>query len=223
MQSQGGQREVEDLDGDYAAAGFRKRLGFGRSPAVLNIDFVNAYLDEGSPLYAGVESARDSAARVLAAARAAGVPVIHTVVTYQPGGADGGHFYRKVDALRLFEGESNAGSIVDELAPVEGETLIRKQFASAFFGTSLAPMLTSMGCDSTIILGLSTSGCVRASALDAVQHGFIPIVVADAVGDRDRRPHEQALFDLDAKYADVVSEAEVLEHLASLGARRPEG
>lgn len=218
MQDDMKQREVDDLDGDYAQAGFQKRLGFGRTPAVLNIDFVNAYLEEGSPLYAGVESARDSAARVLAAARDAGVPVIHTIVQYQPGGTDGGHFYRKVDALKLFEGESHAGSIADELAPVEGETLIRKQFASAFFGTSLAPMLTSMGCDSAIIVGVSTSGCVRATALDACQHGFIPIVVSDAVGDRDRRPHEQALFDLNAKYADVVSEAAVIEHLSSLSA-----
>ena len=89
-----------------------------------------------------------------------------------------------------------------------------KQYASGFFGTSLASTLTSLGTDTLIITGVSTSGCVRATALDACQHGFVPIVVRDACGDRDQRVHEANLFDLDAKYADVVSEQEVLDYLS---------
>jgi maleamate amidohydrolase len=97
--------------------------------------------------------------------------------------------------------------------PRDGEVVITKQYASAFFGTSLASTLTAMGVDTVVIVGLSTSGCVRASAVDALQHGFVPIVVREAVGDRDPRPHDANLFDLDAKYADVRDEDEVIAYL----------
>lgn len=100
------------------------------------------------------------------------------------------------------------------LEPVEGEVVVVKQYASGFFGTSLASTLISLGVDTLIIAGVSTSGCVRATALDACQHGFVPIVVRDACGDRDPKVHEANLFDLDAKYADVVSEQEVLDYLS---------
>ena len=201
---------MDDLEGDYTRAGFGARLEAGRNPAVLAVDVVRAYLDPGSPLYAGVEDAVASAARVIAAARDAGRPVIYTQVRYVVGGADGGHFYRKVPSLQLFDDGSPLGEISPLVAPTEGDVVVVKQYASAFFGTSLASTLRALGVDTTVIVGLSTSGCVRASAVDAVQHGFIPLVVRDACGDREPRPHEQALFDLDAKYADVVSESEAI-------------
>ena len=169
-----------------------------------------AYLDRDSPLYAGVEDAVASAARVLAAARAAGVPVLHTRVRYQPGGLDGGLFRRKVPALWVFDEGSPLGEPAPAVAPEPGEVVVIKQYASGFFGTSLASTLRALGVDTTVIVGLTTSGCVRATALDALQHGFAPIVVRDAVGDRDPRPHEANLLDLQAKYADVVGEADVL-------------
>lgn len=205
----------DDLGGDYAAAGFGARLPFGRRPAVIVVDFVRAYLDPSSPLYASVESAFESARRVVHAARAARVPVVFTGVRFMPGGVDGGVFYRKVPSLRLFDAGSRMGEYVDGLAPSAGEPLVVKQGASAFFGTSLATMLTAGSVDTVVIVGVSTSGCVRATAVDACQHGFVPFVVRDAVGDRDPRPHEASLFDLQAKYAEVIGEIEAVDRIAA--------
>ena len=202
-----------DLQDDYDLAGFGNRLGFGQHPALLVVDFVRAYLDASSPLYAGVENTVAPAAEVLDAAREAQIPVIYTVVTYGPDGQDGGLFYEKVRPLEVFVGDSDLGRIIDELAPREDELIVTKQYASAFFGTSLSSTLRTMGVDTTILVGLSTSGCIRASAVDAIQLGFRPIVVADAVGDRDERPHRANLFDLAAKYSDVLPAAEVIDHL----------
>lgn len=206
----------KDLDKDYTEAGFGRTLAFGKRPALVIIDFVVAYLDKESPLYAGVEDALASTIRVLGAARAAGVPVVFTNVAFTPGGADGGVFFRKVGALKCFEQGSALGAFAEGLAPLEGELVVTKQYASAFFGTTLAATLTALGVDTTILTGVSTSGCVRATGVDAIQHGFIPIVVRDAVGDRDPRPHEANLFDLQAKYAEVRSEAEVAAYLESV-------
>ena len=206
-----------DLEADYAAHGLGARLGFGAAPAVLAVDVALAYLDPASPLYAGVEEAVDSAARVVAAARAAGVPVVHTKVVIARGGTDAGHFWRKVPALRVFEEGSPLAEPAPALAPLPGELVVTKQYASAFFGTSLASTLHALAVDTVVLVGLTTSGCVRASAVDALQHGFVPVVVADAVGDRDPRPHAANLFDLGAKYADVVSEAEAVAALSRRG------
>jgi maleamate amidohydrolase len=177
------------------------------------VDFVRAYLDPASRLYAGVESAVEPARRVLQAARAAAVPVVFTQVVFGPGGCDGGVFFRKVKALELFVGRTEMGAIIDELAPLEDELVIPKQYPSAFFGTSLASTLTAAAVDTVVVTGLSTSGCVRATVVDAVSHGFRPVVVRDAVGDRDARPHEANLFDMQAKYADVVAADEVVDRL----------
>lgn len=205
---------MRDLDSDYRQAGFGASLPWGRRPALLVIDFCRAYLEPESPLYAGVESARDATVRLLAAARRGGVAVLHTRVRYSPGGADGGIFFRKVPALRVFEAGNKLAEWPAELAPHHGELVITKQYASAFAGTSLAATLTAGGIDTLLIAGVSTSGCVRASAVDACQHGFLPFVCRDAVGDRDARPHEANLFDLQAKYAEVVDEAFALQRLA---------
>jgi maleamate amidohydrolase len=199
-----------DLDQDYAKAGFGGRLAFGAKPALLIVDVVMAYLDPACPLYAGVEDALASNERLAAAARAAGVPVIFTNVVYEPGGIDGGMFYRKVPALKAFERGSKYGAFPPNLQPAPGEMVLSKQYPSAFFGTSLASTLHAAGIDTLLISGFSTSGCVRASALDALCHGFAPFVVRDACGDRDERPHEQNLFDMGAKMAEVVGEAEAI-------------
>lgn len=210
------QPRKQNLEHDYQAAGFGSALTFGQRPALLVVDFVRAYLEPGSPLYAGCEAAFASAKRVLGAARAARIPIIFTGVEYEPGGANGGIFYRKVGALKVFEKGSRLGEYCDGMLPQPGEQLLLKQYASAFFGTPLAATLTAQGVDTVIVTGVSTSGCVRATALDACQHGFIPFVVRDAVGDRDPRPHEASLFDLQAKYAEVVSEQMILQHLSAL-------
>lgn len=208
---------TDDLDADYAAAGFRGRLGWGERPAVVVIDVCRAYTDPDSPLYAGVEDAVAAAAELVDGARAAGVDVVFTRVEYEPGGADGGMFFRKVPALCCFERGNPLADWVDDPRPRDGEVVVTKQYASAFFGTNLASTLHAAGVDTVVLCGLSTSGCVRASGVDAVQHGFRPIVVAEACGDRAEEPHRANLFDLDAKYADVVTLADALAHLGGAG------
>jgi maleamate amidohydrolase len=201
---------MTDLNADYAAAGFGGRLTFGARPALLIVDVVMAYLDPASPLYAGVEDALASNERLADAARAAGVPVIFTNVVYEPGGIDGGQFFRKVPALKAFERGSPQGAFAPTLQPLPGELVVSKQYPSAFFGTPLASTLHAAGIDTVLITGFSTSGCVRASALDALCLGFAPFVVREACGDRDVRPHEQNLFDMAAKMAEVVSEEDAI-------------
>lgn len=207
----------ESLQDNYARGGFGQSMPWGRRPALLVIDFVRAYLVPGSPLYAGVEQARTDCVTLLQAARKAGIPVLHTRVEFQPGGRDGGVFFRKLPALACFEAgrDPELAAFAEGLEPVAGETVITKQYASAFFGTSLASTLTALGVDTLLIAGLSTSGCVRASAVDACQHGFVPVVVREAVGDRAPGPHEANLFDLQAKYAEVAPLATVLQYLGA--------
>ncbi len=190
----------------------------GERPALLVIDFVRAYLAPGSPLCAGVDAARAACAKLLGAARRARIPVIHTNVVYEPGGRDGGVFFRKLPALSCFERglHPELAAFAEGLEPTDGEIVISKQYASAFFGTSLASTLTTMSIDTVLIAGVSTSGCVRATAVDACQHGFIPLVVRDAVGDRHPAPHEANLFDLQAKYAEVISLEAANRYLAGL-------
>jgi maleamate amidohydrolase len=204
----------EDLTENYRGA-FDGRLGFGKAPALILVDFVEAYFNKDSPLYAGVEDALSSALRIRAAARAAGVPIFYTNVVYQEGGNDGGVFYRKVPALEVFVRGNPLGAWPDGFEPAEGEIVISKQYPSAFFGTSLAAALNENGVDTLIITGVTTSGCVRATCVDAMSCGFIPIVVADACGDRHAAPHEANLFDMNAKYGDVVDEVFVIEQLGA--------
>jgi nicotinamidase-related amidase len=209
---------VPSLEDNYAAGGFGRTLQPGRRPALLVVDFVRAYLVPDSPLYAAAEPARAAAQALLGTARSAGLPVLHTGVRYQPGGRDGGVFFRKVPALACFEdgARPELAAFAEGLEPVSGETVIMKQYASAFFGTSLASQLTTLGVDTVIVTGVTTSGCVRASVVDALQHGFRTIVPRECVADRAQPPHEANLLDMDSKYADVVPVAEVLEHLRDL-------
>lgn len=231
----------DELAADYQRAGFNRRLGFGRRPAVLVVDMCRAYFEAGSPLDIGRPEVVEACRRLVEGARSAGVPVVWTRVQFEPGGADGGVFYRKVGALALFDRGQPLGEWLADLAPEEGETVITKQGASAFFGTDLAARLAgssthvpldtvpidtvpieTVPIDTVVVCGVSTSGCVRASALDACQHGLIPIVVSEACGDRDRAVNDASLFDLDNKYADVEPLDAVLAHLAILGRRTAE-
>ena len=200
---------------DYASVGFRGRVGWGERPAVVVVDVCRAYL-EGGPFTDAegrFEAARASAARVVEAARAAGTRWSSPRCVLAPGGVDAGWFAVKVPGLTAFEEGSEWGEFPASPAPRAGEVVVTKQYASAFFGTSLAATLNAQGVDTVVVLGFSTSGCVRATALDALQHGFRPIVVREACGDRDAATHDQNLFDLDAKYADVLSESDVVAHL----------
>ena len=201
---------MNDLSRNYAGA-FDGKLAFGTRPALLLVDVVLAYLTPGSPLFdPRFNIACESCERLANACRAANVPVLFTNVSYRAGGADGGLFYRKVPALAAFLEGAPGGAFPPGLQPLPGEVVVTKQYASAFFGTSLAATLNTMRIDTLLVGGFSTSGCVRATALDALQHGFTPFVVADACGDRHADPHDSNLFDLSMKYAEVVSEKQAI-------------
>lgn len=207
-------RDDRVLPGDEA--GFGRRLTPGRRPALILVDFVKAYFEPGAQLYMGLDSCLHSAARILIAARKAGILIVHTQVSFSEGGVDGGVFFHKIDALKHFVGNAPLGEIMPEVKPLSSEVVIVKQYASSFFGTTLASTLQANGVDTLIVTGVSTSGCVRATAVDAIQHGFIPLVCREAVGDRSDGPHEANLFDLQAKYAEVMSEESILQYLSSL-------
>lgn len=207
----------EDLLANYKKA-YDNRVGFGVRPALLLIDFCQAYFEPGNALYSEVDDAIASALRVRKAARAAGVPVILTNVVYHPTGIDGGRFFEKAMPLKNFLKGSPMGAWGPGLEPFDDELVISKQYPSAFFGTSLASTLTAAGIDSVILTGLTTSGCIRASCIDSMSHGFKTAVVAEACGDRHAAPHDANLFDMNAKYADVVTEAETIAFLEGLRA-----
>lgn len=197
------------------AAAFDGHLEPGQRPALIVIDVCDAYLLPGSPLYAQrFADAMAGIGRLLDAARSAGVPVIHTRVVYQPGGTDGGLFYRKIPALKVFDQGSPLGRFAAGAMPQPGEVIVTKQYASAFSGTSLLATLNAQRIDSLLICGFSTSGCVRATATDAIQFGLAPLVVRDGCADRSEAIQEANLIDLQAKYAEVIGIEEATRLLA---------
>jgi maleamate amidohydrolase len=198
------------------AAGFTGHLTLGERPAVIFVDMVRAYFEPGAQLYMGLDDCLHAAHELLIAAREARVLVVHTKVSFVEGGLDGGQFFKKVGALASFVGDTELGQIMPEVEPLQGEPVLIKQYASAFFGTSLASTLLANRVDTLIIAGVSTSGCIRATAVDAIQYGFVPIVDRDAVGDRADGPHEANLYDLQAKYAEVLRQQEVLDYLGTV-------
>jgi len=202
-----------DLADDYALAGFGGALEPGTRPALVLVDPARAYIDPRCSLYAGVERPVEAMRTLLAAVRRAGFPVVVTEVRLRADGADAGVFFRKAPSLRAFCAGSPFAEFIDGLAPAPGELRLTKKYPSAFFGTTLGSHLTAARVDTVLIAGLSTSGCVRATALDTMQHGFVPIVVADAVGDRDPAVHAANLFDIGQKMGEVWELARALDYL----------
>jgi maleamate amidohydrolase len=199
---------------DYAAAGFGQELEPGSRPALVLVDPARAYIDPQCPLYAGVEENVEAMRALLASAREAGIPVVVTEVRLRADGADAGIFFKKSGTLVAFCEGSPFGAFIEGLEPNADELLVTKKYPSAFFGTALSTHLTALGVDTVLIGGLSTSGCVRATTLDAMQHGFVPMVVEEAVGDRDSAIHESNLFDMQQKMAEVWPLARVQGYLA---------
>ncbi|WP_296601420.1 isochorismatase family protein, partial [Nocardioides sp.] len=192
------------VDPGDAAAGFGGRIGFGDRPCLIVVDMVRAYLVEGEPFWSPeYDPVRDACGRLVEAAREHRVPVVWTTLAFGEPDWDSGYFHRKVPSLRELVRRPELAEFDDRLTPQADELVVRKQFASAFFGTSLGAALTRLGVDTVVLAGVSTSGCLRATAVDALQHGYRPIVVTEAVGDRHAGAHRQALYDLQAKYADV--------------------
>ena len=197
--------------------GFHGRAGFGRRPALIVIDVNVGFTAPESPLVCDLEEVVAAIRQLLEEARRAEIPIVFTTVSYTEGDKrTAAAFIDKVPALLTLEAGSRWVEIDPRIAPREDELVLNKLFASAFFGTALSSFLAVNGCDSLIVSGASTSGCVRATAVDALQHGYRPIVPREAVGDRDADAHAANLYDLDAKYGDVVSLAEVIEHLEGI-------
>jgi maleamate amidohydrolase len=202
----------DPMSGPHGAP-FSGRVGWGARPAVVVVDLVRAYVEPDGPFWLGSADVLGPVEQLVATARGFGAPVVWTIVRYAPDLADAGFFVAKVPALAAFAdgAEGDWGAIALERSG--SEPVVAKQHASAFAGTSLAATLRARGVDTVVVAGVSTSGCVRATATDALAAGFRPIVVADACADRSTALHEQNLADLDAKYADVVDLAEALTHL----------
>lgn len=205
----------ETLEANYSRAGYHSQQQWGSNPALVLVDFAQAYYDPESPLFGaeGCQTALDAAKDLLEVARQVRIPVVFTEVRYRKGGTDGGIFYRKAPPLSVFETGNPLGALAGGVTPRENEIVITKQYPSAFFGTSLAATLTSLKIDTVLLTGVTTSGCVRASCVDSMSHGFVTLVVREAVGDRAEGPHEANLFDMSAKYADVISLLEAKNYL----------
>src|SRR6266571_5102702 len=194
--------------------GFHGRAGFGKRPALIVVDMSVGFTDPDSPLHCDLEEVVGAIAQLLAASRAARYPVLYTTVAYDDAGKDAATvFIDKVPALLTLEAGSRWVEIDPRLAPQPGELVVKKLFASAFYKTPLASLLAAQQVDGVIVTGASTSGCVRATAVDALQNGYRVVVPREAVGDRNRVAHEANLYDIDAKYGDVLPLEDVLEHL----------
>ena len=207
---------ASDLQENYRDV-FDGVLGFGDRAAVLVVDFVQGYTTPGEPLYApDVVAAVEETRELIDLARTKGVPVIYTRVVYHPSGLDGGLWVKKIPVLKTLVEGAPAADLAAGLEPRADELVMVKQYASAFFGTSLGSTLSALNIDTVILTGCSTSGCVRATAVDGMQHGLRMIVPRECVGDRHADPHEAALFDIKSKYGDVVPKAVVTDYLASI-------
>jgi len=194
---------------------FGNPLGFGRRPALLIVDFVNGFNDEAAFGGGNIAPAIRATVPLLAACRAKGLPIAMTRVVYADDGSDLGVFAEKAPNLRSLVEAAPASQIVAELAPRPGDCIVRKTQPSAFFGTGLGGWLVNHGVDTLIVAGCTTSGCVRASVVDAMSSNLRPIVVRECVGDRATGPHEASLFDMQQKYADVIGMDDAMDKLAA--------
>ncbi|UKJ77606.1 isochorismatase family protein [Azospirillum brasilense] len=194
----------------YERQGFGRSLGIQGQIGLLIVDFVNGFADPAVFGGGNIAPAIARTAQVLEKARQRGWFVAHSRIVYADDGSDGNVFSIKVPGMQTLTEHAAISAIVPELTPVPGELVVRKTVPSAFFGTGLAPWLTQRGVETLLIAGATTSGCVRASVVDAMCHGFRPVVMADCVGDRALAPHEANLFDIGQKYGDVVPAERVL-------------
>ena len=197
--------------------GFGGRGGFGRRPALIVVDMTLGFTDPESPLACDLDGPVENIRKLLEAARGAEIPVAFTTVAYRESDKlTAAAFIDKVPALLTLEAGSRWGEIDPRIAPRESEPVLNKLFASAFYGTGFPSLLAAAGVDTLIVTGASTSGCVRATAVDALQYGYRPIVPREAVGDRNPEAHDANLYDIDAKYGDVVRVEEALQYLEAV-------
>ena len=194
----------------YEAQGFGQPLGLGERPALLIVDFIEGFADPEMFGGGNIAQAIGATVPLLALARRQDWPVAMTRIVFAEDGSDANLFSAKVPGLLALTEANPASAVVAELASRPGDLIVRKRLPSSFFGTDLAPWLTQARVDTLVIAGCTTSGCIRASVLDAMNHGFRPIVVSDCVGDRALGPHEANLFDMGQKNADLMTSDELL-------------
>ena len=200
----------------YAAARIGQNVTLGSRPAVLVVDFSCGFTDPECTLGADMTEQVEATKRLLDAARAKGLPIVFTTIGYESSLKDGGLWLQKVPRLGELQVGGRWVEIDPRLEPREDETIVLKKGASGFFGTNLASILISQGVDSVILCGATTSGCVRATAVDLLQYGYPTLVPRECVADRAQAPHDANLFDINAKYADVVSVEEALDYVESV-------
>ncbi len=208
MNDQNNDRDV------YRKQNFGNASGIGKRCALILVDFVNGFVDAeqfGGP---HIAAAVQATVPLLAAFRQTGLPVVHTRVVFADDGANKNVFCVKVPPLLKLTEQANGSQIVPQLTPIHGELIVRKTSASAFFSTGLSEWLRLRGVDTAVIVGCTTSGCVRATVVDAMQFNFSTIVIEDCVGDRAIGPHDANLFDMRQKYADVMTRDEFLSSLS---------
>jgi maleamate amidohydrolase len=208
-------REAREV---YAAARLGQSVTLGSRPAVLVVDFSCGFTDPECALGSDMTEAVEATKRLLDRTRAKGLPVVFTTIGYEPSLKDGGLWLQKVPSLGDLQIGGRWVEIDPRLEPREDETIVLKKGASAFFGTNLPSILVTQRVDSVILCGATTSGCIRATAIDLLQYGYPTLVPRECVADRAQAPHEANLFDIQAKYADVASLDEVLEYVESVPA-----
>jgi maleamate amidohydrolase len=199
----------------YQRQGFGHTTGIGQRCCLLMVDFVNSFVDPQQLGGPHIQEAVQATVPLLAAFRSWGLPIAHTRVVFEANGSDRNLFATRVKALQALTEDAVGSQIVPELAPQNREWVVRKQGASAFFNTALADWLHFQSVDTVVVTGCTTSGCVRATVVDAVQHNFRTVVLSDCVGDRALGPHDANLFDMRQKYADILTRDELLSHLQS--------
>lgn len=206
----------------FKSKGFGLRMGFGERPALIVVDMVKAFTNPDLPLGADLDAEIAAIRPLLDVAHERGIPVIFSTVMYEDHDLkDAGIWALKQKGAMTLKKGTGLSAVDERLDFTERDSFLLKKYASCFFGTDLVPRLMAHGVDTLIITGCTTSGCVRATAVDSVQNGFRPMIVREAVGDRSDAAHEQSLFDLDAKYGDVVSLADTLDYLKAIGHNAP--
>ncbi len=206
----------------FRARGFGVKIGFGERPALIVIDMIKGFTNPDMPLGAPLESQIAAQKPMIDVAHERGIPVIFSTVIYNDADLrDAGLWAIKMRGTMTLKAGTEATEVDPRLGMRDNDSLLVKKYASCFFGTDLVPRLLNQRIDTLIITGCTTSGCVRATAVDSVQNGFRPVVVREAVGDRSQAAHDQSLFDLNAKYADVVGLDETLQYMRTVGHNAP--
>ncbi|WP_019119063.1 isochorismatase family protein [Brevibacillus massiliensis] len=208
---------LKDDEVFFKERGFGKQLGFGNKPGLIVVDLIIGFTDPTMPMGSDLTEQIENTNILLDRVHQMGFPVYFTAISYDDDTfADSGIWYKKMEGLKTLKSGTEAVKVDPRLNKRPGDGLIIKKYASAFFGTDLIARLNTNHVDTVVIVGCTTSGCIRSTVVDALQYGYRPIVVEDAVGDRSLASHEQSLFDMRQKYAEILKTTEVVDTISSI-------